>query len=244
MKLSVQPRMTQTHDSLTELEAQFADHLELSPEAQDLLFREARTANTFTDEPVTEEQVQRHLRPGEVGPTAFNQTSHCAIVLVRSPEARGSGSSSRWPGQPAEDRHRAARRDPRRRRRVPRGAPEALPALPAAHATPSRASGPRAPGHAQRRAAGRLLHPRCPRGGPGRGPDDRPRRRRGCPRVLPGRRPQRRSWSSTSASPPRAPGWTACPASTTTRSSPPSEPGRDRHQLEERKPLHEGTFPN
>ena len=30
----------------------------LAPDAQDLLFREARTANTFTDEPVSDEQVQ------------------------------------------------------------------------------------------------------------------------------------------------------------------------------------------
>lgn len=33
------------------------DALVLSADAQDLLFREARTANTFTDEPVTDEQV-------------------------------------------------------------------------------------------------------------------------------------------------------------------------------------------
>jgi len=31
--------------------------LELNEEAQDLLFRQARTANSFTDEPVTDEQV-------------------------------------------------------------------------------------------------------------------------------------------------------------------------------------------
>jgi 3-hydroxypropanoate dehydrogenase len=33
------------------------EHLALDKTAQDLLFRDARTANTFTDEPVTEEQV-------------------------------------------------------------------------------------------------------------------------------------------------------------------------------------------
>ena len=32
--------------------------LALSDEAQDLLFREARTASTFTDEPVSDEQVR------------------------------------------------------------------------------------------------------------------------------------------------------------------------------------------
>ena len=32
-------------------------HLVLDPAAQDLLFREARTANSFAAEPVTEEQL-------------------------------------------------------------------------------------------------------------------------------------------------------------------------------------------
>ncbi len=61
--------------------------LVLDPAAQDLLFREARTANTFTDEPVSEEQVQAIYDLVKYGPTAFNQTP-LRIVLVRSPEAR------------------------------------------------------------------------------------------------------------------------------------------------------------
>ncbi|MET9448840.1 malonic semialdehyde reductase [Streptomyces cinerochromogenes] len=61
--------------------------LVLDPAAQDLLFREARTANTFTDEPVTEEQVQAIYDLVKYGPTAFNQTP-LRITLVRSPEAR------------------------------------------------------------------------------------------------------------------------------------------------------------
>ncbi|MEV7993685.1 malonic semialdehyde reductase [Streptomyces sp. NPDC086077] len=61
--------------------------LVLDPAAQDLLFREARTANTFTDEPVTEEQVQAIYDLVKYGPTAFNQ-SPLRITLVRSPEAR------------------------------------------------------------------------------------------------------------------------------------------------------------
>ncbi|MEU5367051.1 malonic semialdehyde reductase [Streptomyces sp. NPDC005925] len=61
--------------------------LALDPAAQDLLFREARTANTFTDEPVTDEQVQAIYDLVKYGPTAFNQ-SPLRIVLVRSPEAR------------------------------------------------------------------------------------------------------------------------------------------------------------
>ncbi|GGX06917.1 malonic semialdehyde reductase [Streptomyces chryseus] len=61
--------------------------LVLDPAAQDLLFREARTANTFTDEPVTDEQVQAIYDLVKFGPTAFNQTP-LRIVLVRTPEAR------------------------------------------------------------------------------------------------------------------------------------------------------------
>lgn len=61
--------------------------LVLDPAAQDLLFREAHTANTFTDEPVTEEQVQAIYDLVKYGPTAFNQTP-LRIVLVRSAEAR------------------------------------------------------------------------------------------------------------------------------------------------------------
>ncbi|MFD9522604.1 malonic semialdehyde reductase [Streptomyces sp. NPDC059979] len=62
--------------------------LVLDSAAQDLLFREARTANTFTDEPVTEEQVQAIYDLVKYGPTAFNQTP-LRITLVRSAEARG-----------------------------------------------------------------------------------------------------------------------------------------------------------
>ncbi|MEU6733942.1 malonic semialdehyde reductase [Streptomyces physcomitrii] len=61
--------------------------LVLDPAAQDLLFREARTANTFTDEPVTEEQVQAIYELVKYGPTAFNQ-SPLRVTLVRSAEAR------------------------------------------------------------------------------------------------------------------------------------------------------------
>ncbi|MCQ6554527.1 malonic semialdehyde reductase [Streptomyces sp. C10-9-1] len=61
--------------------------LVLDPAAQDLLFREARTANSFTDEPVTDEQVQAIYDLVKYGPTAFNQTP-LRIVLIRSDEAR------------------------------------------------------------------------------------------------------------------------------------------------------------
>ncbi|MFP3988192.1 malonic semialdehyde reductase [Streptomyces sp. E11-3] len=61
--------------------------LVLDSAAQDLLFREARSASTFTDEPVTDEQVQAIYDLVKFGPTAFNQTP-LRVTLVRSPEAR------------------------------------------------------------------------------------------------------------------------------------------------------------
>ncbi|KUO11799.1 malonic semialdehyde reductase [Streptomyces sp. DSM 15324] len=61
--------------------------LVLDPAAQDLLFREAHTANTFTDEQVTDEQIQAIYDLVKFGPTAFNQTP-LRITLVRSAEAR------------------------------------------------------------------------------------------------------------------------------------------------------------
>lgn len=61
--------------------------LRLSPEAQDLLFREARTANSFTDEPVTDEQVAAIQDLVKFGPTAMN-CQPLRVVLIRSEEAR------------------------------------------------------------------------------------------------------------------------------------------------------------
>ena len=62
-------------------------NLALSPDAQDLLFREARTANTFTDEPVTDEQVAAIYDLVKYGPTAMN-AQPLRVVLVRQGEAR------------------------------------------------------------------------------------------------------------------------------------------------------------
>jgi 3-hydroxypropanoate dehydrogenase len=61
--------------------------LSLSSEAQDLLFREARTANTFTDEPVTSEQIRAIYDLVKYGPTSMN-IQPLRIVLVRTPQAR------------------------------------------------------------------------------------------------------------------------------------------------------------
>ena len=63
------------------------DLLELSPEAQDLLFREARTANAFTDEPVTDEQVAAIYDLVKWAPTSMN-IQPLRVLLLRSDEAR------------------------------------------------------------------------------------------------------------------------------------------------------------
>ena len=57
----------------------------LSPEAQQLLFTEARTANTFTDEPVSDEQVEKIYELTKFGPTAMNMQP-LRVLLVHHDE--------------------------------------------------------------------------------------------------------------------------------------------------------------
>lgn len=71
--------MTQTAD--------LHDHLNLDAETQALLFREARTVNAFSDEPVRDEEIAAAYDFVRWGPTAMN-TSPLRVALVRSPEAR------------------------------------------------------------------------------------------------------------------------------------------------------------
>ncbi|HEX7662131.1 MAG TPA: malonic semialdehyde reductase [Pseudonocardiaceae bacterium] len=61
--------------------------LVLDQTAQDLLFREARTANKFSDEPVTEDQVRAIYDLVKYGPTSMNQQP-LRVVLVQTAEAR------------------------------------------------------------------------------------------------------------------------------------------------------------
>jgi 3-hydroxypropanoate dehydrogenase len=63
------------------------DLLALDAEAQRLLFREARTANTFTDEPVTDEQIRAIYDLVKWAPSAAN-TQPLRVVIVRSAEAK------------------------------------------------------------------------------------------------------------------------------------------------------------
>lgn len=63
------------------------EHLALDKASQDLLFREARTANTFSAEPVTDEQVAAIYDLVKYAPTSMN-IQPLRILMVRSPEAR------------------------------------------------------------------------------------------------------------------------------------------------------------
>ncbi|SCF37742.1 malonic semialdehyde reductase [Micromonospora mirobrigensis] len=67
--------------------AALTDLLALDRAAQDLLFRAARTANTFTDEPVTDEQVRAVHDLVRYGPTALNGQP-LRVLLIRSAAAR------------------------------------------------------------------------------------------------------------------------------------------------------------
>ncbi len=64
-----------------------APTLELAPAAQDLLFLEARTANSFTTEAVTDVQIQAVYDLVKYGPTAMN-AQPLRVLLIRSDEAR------------------------------------------------------------------------------------------------------------------------------------------------------------
>jgi 3-hydroxypropanoate dehydrogenase len=79
------------------------DALALTSAAQDLLFRAARTANTFTDEPVSDEQMRAVYDLIKWGPTAMN-TQPLRVVLVRSPEARERLVAHMSPGNQAKTR--------------------------------------------------------------------------------------------------------------------------------------------
>lgn len=61
--------------------------LTLSDDAQNLLFRDARTANTFTDEKVGADQIEAIYELVKFGPTAMNNQP-LRVLLVQSEEAR------------------------------------------------------------------------------------------------------------------------------------------------------------
>ena len=61
--------------------------LALEDAAADLLFRDARTANSFSPEPVTDEQLQAIYELTKFGPTLMN-AQPLRILAIRSPEAK------------------------------------------------------------------------------------------------------------------------------------------------------------
>jgi 3-hydroxypropanoate dehydrogenase len=61
--------------------------LVLDADAQALLFTEARTANTFSEAPVSDEQLRAIVELAKWPPTAAN-TNPLRILFVRTPEAR------------------------------------------------------------------------------------------------------------------------------------------------------------
>jgi len=63
------------------------DGIELSPAAQDLLFREARSANAFTDDPVTDSQLHMIWDLMKWAPTSGN-INPVRILFLRSEDAR------------------------------------------------------------------------------------------------------------------------------------------------------------
>jgi 3-hydroxypropanoate dehydrogenase len=64
-----------------------AASLALAPDAQDLLFRQARTPNTFTADPVSDDQIQAVYDLVKYAPTSIN-SQPLRVVLLRSPEAK------------------------------------------------------------------------------------------------------------------------------------------------------------
>ncbi|HEY4006083.1 MAG TPA: malonic semialdehyde reductase [Pseudonocardia sp.] len=63
------------------------DPLVLEPKARELLFTEARTANTFTDEPVTSDQLQAVYELTKWAPTSAN-TQPLRVLYVSKGQAR------------------------------------------------------------------------------------------------------------------------------------------------------------
>ncbi|QGN33619.1 malonic semialdehyde reductase [Microlunatus sp. Gsoil 973] len=76
-----------TQAAIAEFESEFADHLALAADSQDLLFRAARTANTFSAEPVSDDQIRAIYDLVKYAPTAAN-SQPLRIAFVRSPEAK------------------------------------------------------------------------------------------------------------------------------------------------------------
>jgi hypothetical protein len=65
------PEVSPTTET-SDFESGFADRLALSEEAQNLLFRHARTASSFSDEPISDDQVKAIYDLAKWAPTSMN----------------------------------------------------------------------------------------------------------------------------------------------------------------------------
>jgi 3-hydroxypropanoate dehydrogenase len=101
--LNVQLIMTITTDIPAQLthQARADVSLALDPAAQELLFRAARTANTFTDEPVSEDARRAIYDLVKWGPTAMN-SQPLRIAWVTTPEAHARLVPLMAPGNQAK----------------------------------------------------------------------------------------------------------------------------------------------
>ncbi|MFT3864136.1 MAG: malonic semialdehyde reductase [Solirubrobacterales bacterium] len=79
----------------------------LAPDSQRLLFTEARTANTFTDKPVSDERLRAIYELAKFAPTSAN-TNPLRILFLRQGEGRdrliphmAEGNRSKTAGAPA-----------------------------------------------------------------------------------------------------------------------------------------------
>ena len=72
---------------LAEYDFDFDTDLAIGPEVADLLFRDAHTANSFADAPVSEAQLRAVYDLIKWGPTAMN-TQPLRVALIQSGEAR------------------------------------------------------------------------------------------------------------------------------------------------------------
>lgn len=70
---------------------------QLDAAALDLIFREARTHNGWTSEPVSDDELRTALDLAKMGPTAAN-SSPLRLVFVRSPEAKAKLKPTLSPG--------------------------------------------------------------------------------------------------------------------------------------------------
>lgn len=81
--------------------ATLSQNLALDPAAQDLLFRDARTANAFTDEPVSDDQLRAIYELVKFAPTALN-SQPLRLVAVRSDDARARLVEHLWDANKAK----------------------------------------------------------------------------------------------------------------------------------------------